>query len=275
MADNRIRILIADNNPDLCQTLLEFFEQQSDMTVVAVATDGEATMEALENIPVDVVILDVAMPRLDGMAVLERLRELELPVKPRVIVLSALGNENIMHRLTSLGADYYIVKPIDLAVLAQRIRQFGRLPDDKPTASEVRPPAAAPSAAVKNTEWLDLRISELLHKIGVPPHMKGYLYLREAVRMVLDDDRLLAGGLTKRLYPMVAEKYQSSAGGVEAAIRNVLTAWWERGDRQFQDIKGNGFSGPKWNKIPTNSAMIAELADIIRFETAERNSRIS
>jgi two-component system response regulator (stage 0 sporulation protein A) len=275
MADNKIRILIADNNPELCQTLLEFFEQQSYMTVVATVTDGEATLDALEIIPVDVVILDVAMPRLDGMAVLERLRELELPVKPRVIILSALGNENIMHQLTNLGADYYIVKPIDLAVLAQRIRQFGRISGDVQVTGEVRSPAAAPPTVARNVEWLDLRISELLHKIGVPPHMKGYLYLREAVRMVLDDDRLLAGGLTKRLYPMVAEKYQSSAGGVEAAIRNVLTAWWERGDRQFQDVKGNGISGPKWTKIPTNSAMIAELADIIRFENADRQSRIS
>ncbi len=263
------RILIADNNPHLCQTLCEFINEQDDMEVIATAADGEAALEAISSFPVDVILLDIAMPRLDGMAVLERLQEMCLPVRPRVIVLSALGREDIMHRLTTLGADYYVVKPMDLQVLAQRIRQFTVARD---AAGEETRPVFPKVGARPQRESLELRIIELLHKLGVPAHMKGYLYLRDAVHMVLEDDRLLAGGLTKKLYPMVADKYQSSSGGVEAAIRNVLSAWWERGDRDLSEAREGSLGGPKWDKIPTNSAMIAELADIVRFNTTQRRT---
>lgn len=268
MDERKVRILIADNNIELCEMLTDFIGSQGDMRVVATATDGEATLEALGQLAVDVVILDVAMPRLDGIAVLERMREMDLEPRPRVIVLSALGREDIMHRLTNLGADYYVVKPIDLEVLAQRIREFGPhavAETDVVTAGGQGARYPARNRAVS----YELQITELLHKLGVPAHMKGYLYLRDAVSMVLEDDRLLAGGLTKRLYPMVAEKYQSSPGGVEAAIRNALTAWWERGNRElFNSMTGRHGAG--YGKIPTNSAMIAELADQIRFENRER-----
>jgi two-component system response regulator (stage 0 sporulation protein A) len=274
--DRKVRVLIADNNAELCDMLTDFIDSQGDMNVVAAVADGEAALEALGRLAVDVVILDVAMPRLDGIAVLERLRELQLSPRPRVIVLTALGRDDIMHRLTNLGADYYVVKPIDLEVLAQRIRQFGfdeaSAPQvDEPRTTVVSSPSPKQPAVAgrKGASTKELQITELLHRLGVPAHMKGYLYLRDAVQMVLEDDRLLAGGLTKRLYPMVAEKYQSSAGGVEAAIRNALTAWWERGNRELFDTL-TGRNGTRRVKIPTNSAMIAELADQIRFENRER-----
>jgi two-component system response regulator (stage 0 sporulation protein A) len=260
----KVRILIADNNAELCQTLCDFISEQEDMEVVAVAADGEAALHAISTLPIDVVILDIAMPRIDGMAVLEQLRHLNLKTRPRVIVLSALGREEIMNRLTDLGADYYVVKPINLEILAQRVRQFA----DEPDAIMNNKAPILSNPVLNNRDSVEIRITELLHRIGVPAHMKGYLYLRDAVNMVLEDDRLLAGGLTKRLYPMVADKYQSSAGGVEAAIRNVLTAWWERGCQEELNTR----SGAKWTKIPTNSAMIAELADYIRFNMTQRRS---
>ena len=268
MGADKIRILIADNNVELCDMLTEFIESQGDMTVVATAMDGEAALEALSEFAIDVVILDVAMPRLDGIAVLQRMRELDLQPHPRIIVLSALGREDIMHRLTNLGADYYVVKPIDLEVLAERIREFGPSPTqgvESTSMSGTRVPVR------QRTPSYELQVTEMLHKLGIPAHMKGYLYLRDAVQMVLEDDRLLAGGLTKKLYPMVADKYQSSPGGVEAAIRNALTAWWERGNRElFASMTGrNGYG-----KIPTNSAMIAELADQIRFNALEKRQTL-
>lgn len=278
MTDHKVRVLIADNNAELCDMLTDFINNQGDMNVVAAVADGEAALDALNRLEVDVVILDVAMPKLDGIAVMERLRQLQLNPRPRIIVLSALGREDIMHRLTNLGADYYVVKPIDLEVLAQRIRQFGQdesatMQSDEPrplstvNTSAAKQPVASPSK--KSASTRELQITELLHRLGVPAHMKGYLYLRDAVQMVLEDDRLLAGGLTKRLYPMVAEKYQSSAGGVEAAIRNALTAWWDRGNKELYDSL-TGRNGVRRSKIPTNSAMIAEIADQIRFENRER-----
>jgi two-component system response regulator (stage 0 sporulation protein A) len=274
--DRKVRVLIADNNAELCEMLSEFIDSQGDMTVVDTVVDGEAALEALNRLAVDVVVLDVAMPRLDGMAVLERLREMDLNPRPRIIILSALGREDIMHRLTNLGADYYVVKPIDLEVLAQRIRQFGS--DCSTGTTQVSEPPPANVGLLRGTRRsnatsLEMQITQLLHRLGMPAHMKGYLYLRDAVQMVLEDDRLLAGGLTKRLYPMVAEKYQSSPGGVEAAIRNALTAWWERGNRElFQTLTST--NGVRHGKIPTNSAMIAELADQIRFDNRERRQTL-
>ncbi|MGI6611558.1 MAG: sporulation transcription factor Spo0A [Limnochordia bacterium] len=269
MGADRTRILIADNNMELCEMLTEFIELQGDMTVVATAMDGEAALEALSKLPVDVVILDVAMPRLDGIAVLQRMRELDLQPPPRIIVLSALGREDIMHRLTNLGADYYVVKPIDLEVLAERIREFCPQPSHVAEQTAISASGGVRGPVRPRSAPSDLQVTELLHKLGVPAHMKGYLYLRDAVQMALEDDRLLAGGLTKRLYPMVAEKYQSSPGGVEAAIRNALTAWWERGNRElFATMTGR--NGVGYGKIPTNSAMIAELADQIRFQNREK-----
>jgi two-component system response regulator (stage 0 sporulation protein A) len=240
--------------------------------------DGAAALAALRRVATDVVILDVAMPRLDGIAVLERLHELELDPIPRIIVLSALGRDDLMHQLTNLGADYYMVKPIDMEVLVNRIRQYGGMlgGDRQPAAQKPAIPAsgseqrsAAEEQAKQSKLSRELQVTDLLHRLGIPAHMKGYLYIRDAVQLVLEDDRLLAGGLTKRLYPMVAEKYQSSPGGVEAAIRNALTAWWERGNRELYDTL-TGHSGNRRTKIPTNSAMIAELADQIRLENRER-----
>jgi two-component system response regulator (stage 0 sporulation protein A) len=275
--DRKVRVLIADNNRDLCTTLTEIIDSQGDMQVVETVADGAAALAALRRVAVDVVILDVAMPRLDGIAVLERLHDLQLDPVPRIIVLSALGRDDIMHQLTNLGADYYIVKPIDMEVLVNRIRQYGGLLGGKQVAAlkQVASPAGSdqrvmPNGQIKPTKISrELQVTDLLHRLGIPAHMKGYLYIRDAVQLVLEDDRLLAGGLTKRLYPMVAEKYQSSAGGVEAAIRNALTAWWERGNRELYDVL-TGHSGTRRAKIPTNSAMIAELADQIRLETRER-----
>lgn len=268
MGAEKIRILIADNNMELCDMLTEFIESQGDMTVVATAMDGEAALEALSKLVVDVMILDVAMPRLDGIAVLQRMRELDLQPNPRIIVLSALGREDIMHRLTNLGADYYVVKPMDLQVLAERIREFGHSSSHMTEQAATGGTGSARGSRPRPTSS-DLQVTELLHKLAIPAHMKGYLYLRDAVQMALEDDRLLAGGLTKKLYPMVAEKYQSSPGGVEAAIRNALTAWWERGNRELYAAM-TGRNGVGYAKIPTNSAMIAELADQIRFQNREK-----
>jgi two-component system response regulator (stage 0 sporulation protein A) len=276
--DRRVRVLIADNNRDLCSTLTEIIDGQGDMQVVETVADGAAALAALRRVATDVVILDVAMPRLDGIAVLERLHELELDPIPRIIVLSALGRDDLMHQLTNLGADYYMVKPIDMEVLVNRIRQYGGMlgGDRQPAAQKPAIPAsgseqrsAAEEQAKQSKLSRELQVTDLLHRLGIPAHMKGYLYIRDAVQLVLEDDRLLAGGLTKRLYPMVAEKYQSSPGGVEAAIRNALTAWWERGNRELYDTL-TGHSGNRRTKIPTNSAMIAELADQIRLENRER-----
>jgi two-component system response regulator (stage 0 sporulation protein A) len=180
-----IRVVLADNNVELCEILERFFERQGDIELVATAYDGEQALKLIgENHP-DVVILDITMPILDGLAVLERLPLLDLPQRPKVIILTAFGREDLLLKLTELGADYYIVKPFDMEVLASRIRQFAsdRNYLIKDGESGFRP-APLPN---QKKDTLSM-VTEIIHMMGIPAHFKGYNYIRDAVIMVLQEE---------------------------------------------------------------------------------------
>src|SRR5690606_34770372 len=259
MPGQLIRVLIADNNLELCRTIQEFLDNQGDMEVVGIALDGQQALEQIAERRPDVVILDITMPNLDGMAVMERMGELELEPVPKVIVLTAMGREDIIQRFTELGAHYFIIKPFDLDLLAERIRQFAST-----GTAAVLPDSNGRYVPDLNSD-VSLDVTELLHQMGVPPSFKGYNYLRDAVLMVLRDPQLVGGALTKRLYPRLAEKYASTPGGVEAAIRNAVVACYERGNREFiHELCGAGRGSRRG--CPTNSMVIAKLADHIRLE---------
>ena len=253
-----IRVLIADNNVDLCVTLQEFLEAEEDIEVCGIAYDGEEALDLLGSLEVDVLILDITMPRLDGMAVLERMESLGLKKRPRVIVLTALSRDDLIQRFTDLGADYFMVKPFDLNLLAERIRQFAHSQGSNASASV--------STGKYRPQVIDdeVSITRLLQEMGVPAHFKGYNYLRDAVRIVLRDEQMLGGSLTKKLYPQLAEKYGSTPGGVEAAIRNAVLAAWESGNRAFLDKLSGG--NKRKGRFPTNSMVIAKLADELRLQ---------
>lgn len=259
MSAQLIKVLIADNNLELCRTIQEFLDNQGDIEVVGLAHDGQQALDQIAALRPDVVILDITMPNLDGMAVLERMGELELSPPPKIIVLTALGREDVIQRFTDLGADYFIIKPFDLELLAERIRQFS-FGSTISTVQVSKSYSSRPSQAD-----ISVKVTHLLHEMGVPPNFKGYNYLRDAVLMTLRDPQLIGGALTKRLYPQLAEKYQTTAGGVEAAIRNAVLACYERGNRDFiNELCGVPKSGKK--TYPTNSLVIAKLADHIRLQ---------
>lgn len=257
-----IRVLIADNNVDLCVTLNQFLGSQDDIEVCGIAYDGEEALELIVTREPDVVVLDITMPRLDGMAVLERMEGLGLTKTPRVIVLTALSRDDLIQRFTDLGADYFMVKPFDLNLLADRIRQFSTTAGTGVVSGGSSPKFRAP---VVDDE---VSVTRLLQEMGVPAHFKGYNYLRDAVRIVLRDEQMLGGALTKKLYPKLAEKYGSTPGGVEAAIRNAVLAAWESGNREFIDKLSGG--NLRKGRFPTNSMVIAKLADELRV-----NGRVS
>ncbi|MDI3280137.1 MAG: sporulation transcription factor Spo0A [Bacillota bacterium] len=257
-----ISIVLADNNVELCEILEQFFERQEDMEVVGVAYDGEQTLKLLaEKVP-DVLILDITMPILDGLAVLERLPGLNLPRQPKVIILTAFGREDLLLRLAELGADYYMVKPFDLEVLATRIRQFAGSQGLVLKEAE-RSYDAPPSPAAKKRDLMAM-VTEIIHMMGIPAHFKGYNYIRDAVLMVLEEENMLGGNLTKVLYPRIAAKYHTTNGGVEAAIRNAILTAWQHGNRPFIDsIIGKTALSTK-GKFPSNSLLIAKIADQLR-----------
>lgn len=209
------------------------------------------------------VLLDVTMPHLDGIGVMERLDELGISPRPRIIVLTAFGREDIIRRFTDLGADYFVVKPFDLHVLAERIRQFGG-ESSEPVIREGETGTVSLTRSSHPISTMDREamVTELLHKMGIPAHFKGYNYLRDAVLVIMEEEGLLGGSLTKELYPRLAEKYKTTPGGVEAAIRNAVITAWEHGNRQFlEDLTGQASKG----KFPTNSLIIAKLADQLRY----------
>lgn len=254
-------MLIVDNNVELCQTLSEFLGAQPDLEVVGIAYNGEEALQRLQEIEADVVLLDITMPHLDGLAVMERIRRLSLARVPRVIVLTALSRDDLVKRFTELGADYFIVKPFDLDILVKRIRQFGTQSPSQEIrdSGEMYKQVASPMDERRG-------VTRLLQEMGIPAHFKGYTYLREAVLTVLRDESMLNVSLTKNLYPHLAQKYETTPSGVEAAIRNAVLAAWEKGNRDF--IESLASNGQRNGRFPTNSVVIAKLADELRYSTS-------
>lgn len=258
---NKIKVGIAEDNRDFCGMMTDFFETQDDISINFTAHDGvKALDEIKKNLP-DVLILDMIMPHLDGLGVLESMNNSELETYPKVIVLTALGHETVTQKAVELGADYYIVKPFSFDVLLQRIRQLaGR-------EKQFCQPAAANSAkrnSYAQKSDLEIEITNMIHEIGVPAHIKGYQYLRDAIMMVVDDMDLLSA-VTKELYPAIAKKNNTTPSRVERAIRHAIEVAWNRG--RVETINNLfGYTVAEDKGKPTNSEFIAIISDKIRLE---------
>jgi two-component system response regulator (stage 0 sporulation protein A) len=262
-----IRIVIADNNRELCDTLSDLINLQEDMELVGVAYDGVEALKVIESAKPDILILDITMPYLDGIGVLERLGEFQ--DRPITIVLTAFEQESMIQRLIALGATYYMVKPFDATTLFERIRQFA---SGKPnvTRRQYKAPEdhqyshPTNNRREKTVNQLEVEVSRLFHEMGIPTHFRGYSYLREAIIIATQEMDVL-GNITKNLYPRIAEKYRSTASGVESAIRHTIEIGWERGNSEFMD-QFFGFDNQK-GRFPTTASFIAKIADKLRLES--------
>ncbi|AFC29801.1 Spo0A [Paenibacillus mucilaginosus 3016] len=259
-----IEVLLADDNREFTNLLSEFIDDQDDMRVAGVAYNGNDVLRLIEQsakVP-DVLILDIIMPHLDGLGVLEKLREMDLNPQPKIIMLTAFGQENITQKAVQLGASYYILKPFDMEILTNRIRQLVSTNQSMPMMSS--------SSGMKNVvqlpkgKNLDANITTIIHEIGVPAHIKGYQYLREAITMVYNNIEIL-GAITKTLYPAIAEKYKTTPSRVERAIRHAIEVAWTRGNiDSISHLFGYTINISKAK--PTNSEFIAMVADKLRIE---------
>ena len=260
-----ISIVIADNNRDLCATMAELIEMQEDMELIGAAYDGIEALSLVEKYKPMVLILDITMPYLDGIGVLEKTAQLETP--PIVIILTAFEQEAMIQRLITMGASYYMVKPFDAATLIERIRQFAtnRHPSPIKTIKVTEEPATYNLRHREKTDsQLELEVSKLFHEMGIPAHFRGYAYLRDAIIMAAREVEVL-GNITKNLYPRIAEKYRSSASGVESAIRHTIEIGWERGNSEFIRNFFGAENGK--NRFPTTASFIAKVADKLRLES--------
>ena len=264
----KVTILIADDNQEFAKTLANYIQEQEDMEVIGLAKDGEEAIDMITNIAPDVVLLDVIMPHLDGIGVLENINMIKSDKKPTCIMLSAVGQDNITQRAISLGAEYYVVKPFDIELLIKRIRQ---LKDFKPSQNsnnfisrEIKNQYIELNNNSDEEKNLEALVTNIIHEVGVPAHIKGYQYLREAIIMVVKDIDVI-NQITKSLYPQIAYKFNTTPSRVERAIRHAIEVAWGRGDQKtVENIFGYTISAAKGK--PTNSEFIAMIADKLRLE---------
>ena len=253
-----IKIIVADDNRNLCQMLQNYLQVQEDLNIVGVAYNGLEAWELIQTQEPDLIILDVVMPNLDGLSVLERINTRTTMKRPKIIMLTAFGQESLTNQAMMLGVDYFILKPFDLDILSKRIRS---LTQDMPssTPAQFNSFASPIMTTVGNELNLVAEVTTMMHQIGIPAHVKGYQYIREAILMVIKDVSLL-GAVTKELYPGIAKKYDTASSRVERGIRHAIELAWERG--QTDTLKRIfGYSMNIERQKPTNSEFIALLAD--------------
>lgn len=267
MDDSKITVLIADDNKEFCNILNDYLLNQRDIMVIGTAKDGLEALKLIEEKKPDLVVLDIIMPHLDGLGVLEKLNTMNLEPMPRIIVLSAVGQDKITQRAITLGADYYVIKPFDMEVFTKRIRQMFNntiTSDESKKSISFMEPQDVKMPTRKEPLDLESEITNIIHEIGVPAHIKGYSYLREAITMVVNDMELLSA-VTKELYPSIAKKYNTTASRVERAIRHAIEVAWGRG--QVDAInKLFGYTIHNDKGKPTNSEFIAMVADKLRLK---------
>ncbi len=270
MNENKITVVIADDNKEFCNILNDCLFSQKEIVVVGIAKDGIEAIELIKEKKPNLVILDIIMPHLDGLGVLERLYNMDINPMPKIIVLSAVGQDKITQRVINMGADYYVVKPFDMDILTKRIREMFNVVevnDDKSIKSSIFTPRLFQERFIQKSSEpgdLETEITSIIHEIGVPAHIKGYVYIREAIGMVVKDMELLSA-VTKELYPSIAKKYNTTASRVERAIRHAIEVAWSRG--QVDTIyKLFGYTINNNKGKPTNSEFIAMVADKLRLK---------
>lgn len=258
----KLKCAIADDNERMLRLLNEIVSQDEELEVVGTAKDGEEAYRIIKEKQPDVVLLDVVMPKLDGFGVLDKVNgDRTLKSHPSFVMISAIGQEQITEDAFNHGVDYYIMKPFDNDMVINRIKRvrdkrIGIVPQRKVSAYE---------KVEQESADLETMVTEIIHEIGVPAHIKGYQYLREAIMMSVNDIDML-NSITKILYPGIAKKFQTTSSRVERAIRHAIEVAWSRGKMDTLDeMFGYTISNRKGK--PTNSEFIALITDRIRLQT--------
>lgn len=262
---HKMSLIILDANETERKSMVDFFSKCEDVQLVDSASDGKEGCEKITHYKPDALIMDVVLPVYDGFAVLETLPK--LGKKPVTICFSAFAKESIINKAINLGADYYMVKPCDYTLLKDRLVEMFSLnrtqSDRGVTPLEIK--AKQPERRL-SARSLDERITNIFISIGIPPHIKGYSFLREAVKLAVDEPEII-NSITKKLYPSIAGRFDTSASKVERAIRHAIEVAWNRG--KMENV--NNLFGVKVygnNDKPTNGEFIALIADKMLLEGA-------
>ena len=260
-----LNVAIADDNQKILDVLGEIISTDKELDLVGKAKNGEEMCQIIKDRQPDVVLLDLIMPKMDGLTVMEQVNQDHFVNKrPYFIVITAVGQEKITEDAFNKGANYYVMKPFNNNMLLERIKSVRKMSRNSEKRTEDT--SAVGSSGGEN---LESRVTNMLHEIGIPAHIKGYHYLRDAIIMAVNDMDVL-NAITKILYPTVAKKYQTTSSRVERAIRHAIEVAWSRGKLDTLD-ELFGYTVSTGKGKPTNSEFIALIADTIQLEYRHRN----
>lgn len=258
-----IRIVSIDDNTEVTGAITEYFKNIPDITVVGTAHDGNAGYRLICDTRPDFAILDIVMPKLDGLGLLEKLAKTP-NLSTQCLMYSAIGNDRVTQKAIALGAQYYLMKPCtDYGILADCIRRVATSPQTYSAACVISHPGTKEQPRIDENN-LQTVITEIIHDIGVPAHIKGYNYLRNAIDLCIHDDEFI-NSITKMLYPTVAKNFSTTSSRVERAIRHAIEVAWDRGREEvLTDIFGYTINTNKGK--PTNGEFIAMISDSIKLK---------
>lgn len=251
MEKNTIKVLMVDDNVSLVEMIKEYFKNSDKIKIVLEAYDGKEGIEVIESKQneYDIIILDLIMPKKDGMYVLEEMKKRKIDKK--VIVATSYNAQEVIREVSEYGVNYLILKPFDLEDLEKRIIEACSKQKEGKTIDF-------------ETHSVQVSITKMLHELGIPSHIKGYQFLRDAINIVFDRPDVI-GGITKELYPELAGKYDTTVSRVERAIRHAIEVSWNRGSwDMMEELFGHSVDIDKAK--PTNSEFIVTLADKLRMD---------
>lgn len=258
----RVRVLIADGNREYAKLTTEYLQTSSMLEVVGSVCDGNEAISMIRMTEPDVMVMDMMLVNMDGMGILERLNTFQFKKRPKVIIATTMVTEAIISHAIALGADYFMPKPLDFEILIDRIIMFSK--EAPKRGYEAEPHGFRPTGVVVKNYDIETMVTDIIHEIGIPAHIKGYQYLRCAIMMVVEDLDII-NSITKELYPTVAKKFNTTSSRVERAIRHAIEVAWDRGDTEvLNSIFGFTIATSKGK--PTNSEFIAMIADKLRLQ---------
>lgn len=259
----KLNVAIADDNERMISLLQSIIQEDSDLELVGQADNGKDIYDIIKEKEPDIVLLDIIMPKVDGLTVMEKVNcDNTMKKHPAFIVVSAVGQEQITEDAFNLGAYYYILKPFDNDMVLNRIKHLKNKAAGK--NREIRKFGGFDTKSDYMEKNLEIDVTNIIHEIGVPAHIKGYQYLRDSIIMSVEDMEML-NSITKILYPTIAKKHQTTPSRVERAIRHAIEVAWSRGKMDTID-ELFGYTVSTGKGKPTNSEFIALIADKIRLE---------
>ncbi len=263
----KTKIFIADCNAELRKNIIDSFKKDKSFEIAGESGDGSETFELLKKANADVLIMDVVLPGLDGFALIESIiKTNEIMKKPKIVVASSLSHEGFIAKAMQLGVSYFMIKPVNEAVLLDRVKEICEAGNKKISTVFSKDITLENASGKYKAKMIEEKITNIFITVGIPAHIKGYQFLREAIKLAIENPEII-NSITKQLYPAIAQKFETSASKVERAIRHAIEVAWNRG--KIENINSVfGLRVYSSNEKPTNGEFIALVADKMLIEGA-------